>query len=213
MRLLPWSVKYTAPAASQAGAPSTPSSAAVPTPLALPAAPAVLPASVPVAPEPTCTSRRRPKGLPSTSTSPPRAPQKTAQPGLAKSEAVPPASPHPSAPLPASVLTLAAPVVATARTLCPAQSLTQTVRPSGDTARPAGEEKVALAPAPLAAPEPPEPASVLTPPPPGAMARTAWLATSATYTTPVTGFTAVATGELSVAAPALPPAPLANPGA
>jgi hypothetical protein len=55
---------------------------------------------------------------------PPRALHHTAQPGLEKSEAVPPASPQPAAPLPASVLTLALPLVATARTLCPAQSLT-----------------------------------------------------------------------------------------
>ena len=183
----------------------------MPTPLALPAVPAVLPASVLVAPEPTLTRRTRPKGLPSTSTSPPRAAQNTELAGLKNMEEVPPASPHPAAPLPASVLTLALPLVATARTLFPAQSLTKTVLPSGDTARPAGEEKVAVAPTPLAAPEPPEPASVVTPPLLGAYARMAWLATSATYTTPLTGFTAVATGELSLAAPALPPAPLTKP--
>jgi hypothetical protein len=210
--LLPWSVKKIAPAASQAGAPSMPSSAAVPTPLAFPTAPAVLPASVPVAPETTFTLRTRPKGLPSTTTSTPLARQNTELPGLENSEAVPPTSPHPIAPLPARVLTSTLPpLVATARTLCPAQSLTYTVPPSGDTASPAGDEKVAMEPMPLAAPEPPEPASVVTAPPFGAIARTAWLATSATYTTPLTGFTAVATGELSRAVPALPPAPLTKP--
>ncbi len=75
----------------------------------------MLPASVPVAPELVFTVRTRPPGLPSTSTSSPRAAQKMAVPGLLNTEAAPPASPHPAAPLPASVLVLLAPEAGTAR--------------------------------------------------------------------------------------------------
>jgi hypothetical protein len=84
------------------------------------------------------------------------------------------------------------------------------VRPLGDTATPAGEQKVAAAPMPLAVPAAPLPARVLTAPPPAVTARTRRFPTSATYTVPVAGFTATATGLLSCA---LLPAPLAAPAA
>jgi hypothetical protein len=103
----------------------------------------------------------------------------------------------PATPVPASVLTTGWGASVTARRRCPPVSAMYSTAPSLRTAMPAGELKVAMGPAPLAAPRAPDPARVATLPP--ASMRTWWLPEATKYRAAPLGLKAQAAGALRVA--------------